>query len=579
MNHYSQQGPSYGPSYNQPYYPPTTSTLQPERQGFLEQKNLPHAPQSKKSFQPLSAIILLIWVGYIIAMIWLLEKASSASPTSGPPSWSYTRLPIVLLTLFAQAHTAITSMHLARIAISSLSSPRTAPNTWVEVFWMADRAWSGPVGIVVALKDSLFLKAKLSLTFLLFAFTCLVALATPAVLSRAFPIQNIPFITSTSIQPKTFNAAAMQVISGYIQQGTGLGSWGTGLSAYSLLSSSIFIPSDLNFNKYQSSADPTDLFIAGNIGPDANGTLPGLHVQGSCSVVPPGSGVPDATGATSASNLTTLLNPYCSSKFTIGFAGAATIGGVRDITLLIADCATLGFSSLKTEPTFSEGYLLYSYSETGIANSGQGLIHCTSNTTTGTAYLQGANGTFTDFQYSPLFNASTSSNGGEPLTDPLAAAFYGLVDPQQTSGAPMKEAVQRGFGLVAVPTATGQAFDVLTPDIVANRMWSAVAHNLAAIGTLSWRDTVAYNITKPVFYAVHVHASPYREAAYALLGLWAVLLLAITGYGYRRSAASGLDSYAASWLVARQGHDLVVREPLSDPAGNTNLKLQFEARI
>ncbi|KAH8830605.1 hypothetical protein DL96DRAFT_956496 [Flagelloscypha sp. PMI_526] len=512
-------------------------------------------------------------------MVWLLEKAVSSGPTSAPPPRSYTKLPTLALTLFAQAHAAITSMHLARIAISSLSSPRTAPNTWAEVFWMADRAWSGPVGIVVALKDSLFLKVKLSLTFLLFAFTCLVALATPAVLSRAFPIQNIPVITSGSIQPKTFNTAAIQVASGYIQQGIGFGSWGTGLSAYSLLSSSMFVPKELNFNKYQSSTDPTDFFMAGNIGPDANGTLPGLRIQGSCSVISPGSGVPDATGATSASNLTTLLNPYCTSKFKIGFAGAIAISGIRDLDLLIADCTTLQFSSLRTEPTFSEGYLLYSYSETGIANSGQGLIHCTSNTTTGTAYLQGANGTFTDFQYSPLFNASTSSNGGEPLTDPLTSTFYGLMDQQQTSGAPMKEAVQRGFGLVAVPTATGQAFDVLTPDVVANRMWSAVAHNLAAIGTLSWRDTVAYNITKPVFYAVHVHASPYREAAYALLGLWAVLLLAITGYGYRRSAAPGLDSYAASWLVARQGHNLVVREPLSDPAGNTNLKLQFGARI
>jgi hypothetical protein len=92
----------------------------------------------KLQIYPLSTVALVIWVAYVAATIWLCERTATLSKTTVGLPWAYTTLPSLLLTGFAQGHSAITAMHLGRLAVSALHQRLTRPRSWAELFWLAD---------------------------------------------------------------------------------------------------------------------------------------------------------------------------------------------------------------------------------------------------------------------------------------------------------------------------------------------------------------------------------------------------------------------------------------------------------
>lgn len=105
--------------------------------------------KASPSYHLLSTIVVCSWGLFIILTIGIHEMAHRAmwDPDrlllyGGYIPWVYrptSGLPSLLRTIFTQAHGPITAMHVARLAVAALDASWMSPNTWMEVFWLAER--------------------------------------------------------------------------------------------------------------------------------------------------------------------------------------------------------------------------------------------------------------------------------------------------------------------------------------------------------------------------------------------------------------------------------------------------------
>ncbi|KAL0576406.1 hypothetical protein V5O48_005595, partial [Marasmius crinis-equi] len=444
--------------------------------------------RSKRKIFPFTLILFTLWVAFIIGLLWLLERAVTHGPRSVHPPWTLTTLPDLLLTVFAQAHGPITAMHLTRIAVSALQYPSSAPNSWKELFWLADHNWEGPVGIVTSAWDSIRSRTRASFTFILFATTCVIGIIIPVVLTSAYEVRQVQLMESVDIQPSTTTFKKMQHVDAYTQVGVGMGSWGTGTSVADIYNTSLFHPEgQQNTNR---TAQPREFFFAGDVS-NATTTLPGLHLKGSCAPIDI-----DASGL-DTKTLNTTWTPFCRARLGPQFDGSETpgtqnFGGQADFgefTLNVCSNATWSFALARSPDgarTENTGYAYYQYSLTNA--TGRGLIQCNSTLTTGTALVSGLNRTYTGFSRQTLYNSSDST-GGEPLLDPLFAAFYHLANKATRDMNFQQGSAIRGLGFqyredVGASTMMTSA----SPELISEGLWGAVAHFTSAIAVLS-RDT------------------------------------------------------------------------------------------
>ncbi|KAJ7792573.1 hypothetical protein B0H14DRAFT_3562789 [Mycena olivaceomarginata] len=176
-------------------------------------------PAHDIGYYPASLCVLILWLVFVVLLFWLFESAVKHRPENLSQPWAYTTLPSLLITVFAQGHAAVTAMHLSHVSVSALHSVRMSPSTWAEVFWISDCTWQGPVGILSTFFAASRLRVRTSAHFVLCAVTCLTALVTSIILSRAYPIRTITVNEDTAIAPPALSI------------GTGTGSWTTALYA------------------------------------------------------------------------------------------------------------------------------------------------------------------------------------------------------------------------------------------------------------------------------------------------------------------------------------------------------------
>jgi hypothetical protein len=141
---------------------------------------------------PATLIVLLAWIGYIILLLFLLNDISQATSAKKIFGIREERLVEFMLVIFAQAHGPITAAILARLAISSLQNINTAPRTWAELFWLADRSWQGPVAISSTYFTMVKRQIWPSTTFVLFSATYALSceVAGGKVLSRSLSLSS-----------------------------------------------------------------------------------------------------------------------------------------------------------------------------------------------------------------------------------------------------------------------------------------------------------------------------------------------------------------------------------------------------
>ncbi|KAJ7355947.1 hypothetical protein DFH08DRAFT_773261 [Mycena albidolilacea] len=526
-------------------------------------------PAHDIGYYPASLCVLFVWLVFVVLLLWLLESAVKHGPESLSQPWAYTTLPSLLITVFAQGHAAVTAMHLSRVSVSALHSVRTSPSTWAEVFWISDRAWQGPVGILSTFFAASRLRVRTSAHFVLCAVTCLTALVTPIILSRAYPIRTITVNEDTMIAPLALSVTRMGAVDAYAEIGTGTGSWTTALSVADTYNSSVYLPPGASRND-----DPLDFFFAGNV----QGTttrIPGLRLSGQCAPV-----------QTTVSGLSDFP-AYCTAQIpdvnTRYLSGTVTITPPSTNLTLITCCnATWNavFSANGTTAT-NFGYIYVqstnasAVSTTVPGSSVSGVIRCDTRFSTGNATLSGATGTYSNFTEVALYQ---STQGGEPLLDPLYALFYylgyGSSTNLFTNDDSSKAAVVRALGY------TGISLDGSTPsytqpslDEIATGFWRGVSYNVAGLGLLSRSNDTLYPAVQSGQTSVYVREKRFAIAAYVLLATWLLLLLFITGRSFRPTFGGSFDSYITAKLVMDKPG--LVDHSRGDLASNENLRAPF----
>ena len=404
-----------------------------------------------------------------------------------------------------------------------------------------------------------------SMTYILFATTCIIALLTPITLTRAYSKSSVDILQTVDIRPSTMLFKNMEHVDGYLQLGAGMGSWGTALSILDVHNTSTFTPPNVTRE-----GNPEDFFFAGDVR-DATVTLPGLRLQGGCK--------PTDSGTLDTIDLVTSFAEFCHNRIPdLPDLGKIAITGSGDLTIQMQFCDNSTWASpfsINTTTISNVAYIYYNYSSTGGSPPGDALIQCDSKMSTGTAKVFGIDHTYISFDDQPLFNVSAST-GGEPILDPLFAVLYYLGTSGSGSTTPLiRDAEICGLGFQAETDTQSKAFSSPSPDDIAAAFWRAVSHVTTGTSILSRSSDVSYPATVARSVTVYTKLMIWAYVAYSLLGAWLLLLLIVTAWCYRPTFNASLDSYVAGRLIAVR-QDLVAGQPYGDPNGNKNLGAPFK---
>jgi len=246
------------------------------------------------SYHLFSTFVIIAWTLFIGATVIVHELAHrmtwdpSRVASGAVIPWAFrpsTGLPNILRIVFSQAHGPITAMHLARLAITAPEVVWASPKTWMEVFWLSDRRWAGPVGLAKTGWTLASRRLRVSLTFCLLAALSIIALATPLVMSNAYPVKtndvehqiNVPNVTMLDLQMLSAMLNEDQLtIGGDI--------WSKGLSPPELLPRNAYAETGM-----QSTASGGAWFFSGGSS-KSEMLLTGIRVAGGCEVLPTAAG-------------------------------------------------------------------------------------------------------------------------------------------------------------------------------------------------------------------------------------------------------------------------------------------------
>jgi hypothetical protein len=422
------------------------------------------------------------------------------------------------------------------------------------------------VGVLSTFFAASRLRVRTSTHFALCAITCLTALVTPILLSRAYPIRTIVVNEDTTITPFALSVPTMGAVDAYAEIGTGMGSWTTALSVTDTYNSSVYLPPGAS-----RTSDPLDFFFAGSV-EGKTARLPGLRLSGQC--------VPVTSTVSSFADFLA----YCRAQIpNLPFASRQSnivpTGGL----LTMMTCCNSTWQSifpLNASSTTNVGYIyLQSSNHSGISSDVagievSGMIRCDTQTSTGRATLSGANGTFLDFTGEQLYNATQA---GEPLLDPLYALFY-YFDTGNSSQIfaddSIKAGVSRALGYDSFSPGNGvQSYTQPSVAEMADALWRGVSYTVAGLGLLSRANDTTYAAIQHGTTAVYVRERQFAVAAYALLAIWLLLLVVITARSFRPTFGGSFDSYTTAKLVMdRPG---LVKSSSGDLVENENLRAPF----
>ncbi|KAF8528536.1 hypothetical protein BU17DRAFT_61194 [Hysterangium stoloniferum] len=491
-----------------PYNPiPSTHTLYSEKNpqpdaATIEQQRDPRLQQeSKWSWHPLSLIVLGIWICCIAVYIFFLEQAVKVAPHNIDLSFKYSDWTDTMHTFFSQFHVSITALHLARVGVSAIQQESTAPRTWAELFWLADCAWSGPLSLGGAVITMIKKKIRVSLLFLVFAFTCMVAFVTPSILLRAYPLGSINATSSFTFTPLAFSPQAILDVDRDMEITTGMGSWATGLSVFGAYERSIYAPDKIPPRNI------SDFFFTGDIG-DVNINLPGLRLQGGCA--------PFDDASTAVEQNPTLFPMFCNNSLPLPMDQKIDIKVSFGTANLTYSYCT--YPSALTVPSGHDSNAtayIFIQSNNGTVGT-TGMIKCQSGFSLGTASLLGMDHIYSSFVKNITYNPVQ----GMGLADPLSAVLAGMANASVVNDTSESSSVlikQLGY---SATLGNGNKLNFTQPslDIFAYRIWLGVEHMTAGIGLLSRASDTKYNVTISTF--APTRSYPFFYGSFASLALW-----------------------------------------------------------
>jgi hypothetical protein len=534
---------------------------------------------------PATLIVLLAWIGYIVLLLFLLNDISQATSAEKILGIREERLVEFMFVIFTQAHGPVTAAILARLAISSLQSADTAPRTWAELFWLADRSWQGPVSISNTYLTMARRRIRPSTTFILFTAAYALTIVTPSIITKAWPSGTIFVPTPKVITINAFSTL-FNSVDNVEQLATGEGTWTSGLSIIDIYNSSIYNASDASSGPVTQTED--DYFI----GSDAYGmdvtSMSGIRLSGGCQPV---SGSPVLTETDGVNMLQQSWCPQINATFSKAFQLTVNPTNSPNISLYMYWCSDF--------PT-PEGYIEEQWTDdasksltTTIAfvnstvgtNSMTGYLNCSASFLTGKSNIISSSQVFSGFQLTSYSDAS-NNNIMIPL-HPLYGAFYSISQYFNVSQS-SEESTQRaesilsmlGYQITKKIASEPHAVEIGEPEFTqidlatfSRQMWTGATHMAAALVSLS-RNSTSVNAVQNLPVAGRNRNGTFVIIALTTLGAWLLIVVYCIARMFRPTFGGSLNAYAAARLLA-DWPDLVDDHCCGDIAENDNLRAVF----
>jgi hypothetical protein len=422
-----------------------------------------------------------------------------------------------------------------------------APNTWLEVFFLADGHWQGPVGLSHSLWTSFRRKIRLSSTFAMFSAIVLLSLAQPLLISRAYPYTVKTTNDASFLTPPTYWFDVNDHLA------TGLAAWRLGPNnegRFGLFSGSFYVDNNTG---------ESNVFVASQ---QTSGTPPALWFNGSCTAVPL-SDVPDLLVSATASE----FDIWC-SEHGLKASGARPLAFAEGpLSFDMRWCSDLELSSWRPNgrkgSTSVVAWLnatapsMYSFLDPNQTMHVEhpvhveGLINCTYQFAGGLATLCPSRprepydppALFSDFKASPASRQLFSSR----FLPPVYAAFASISLAQGQASELMT--IPRLF---FSPWMTGNHGNVTGYYLY--RSLPGMATNLET-GVRAMHATLATLISPNnglLYTPVRVRNTVFFNGAVLVLAVWLALLAVCSWRMFSRTFSSSFNSYVAARLLFRE---------------------------
>ena len=534
------------------------------------------------SYHLFSTIVIVAWTLFVGATVIVHELAvrvtwdPSRVATGADIPWVYRAgngLPSILRTVFAQAHGPITAMHLARLAITAPDISWASPKTWMEVCWLADRRWASPIGLGKIGWTLASRRVRVSITFALLAALSIVALVTPVIMTRTYPVVTDDVAREVTASVSMLVLERLIPLNNADQMNVGNELWSKGVTLPELLPRNAYAESDAH------SLEAGGAWFFTGESSKSEMSLVGIRVAGGCEVVKTtsigegafedlctaefGAGfdtdsIGNPTSALPSSWLTTPSYIAVTQRVGEEYARAMLSDyGVRNISTCASIDSWTEFGLESQQPSTA---LYRIWTEEDYPVPEETIVRCTATAAAGTASVDGRTMTFSDFAYTaPNFDESNVAQHLQPL-DPVAAVMESLRN-NSTNLIPFQKSV----------------------DLKMNRVWAkgidtddaaAEIHHLPATAAAMWDGLIAmsaelwYQGSAPVQQTGIQRLTTTgirREDSFfyvliALLGVWFVGMLAGSAALLRPTWASSLDGYAAVRMLQHRPDLISKRE-------------------
>jgi hypothetical protein len=477
-----------------------------------------------------------------------------------------------LITVFAQGHTAITSIHLGRLAISSLHGTALAPKTWAELFWAADHNWQGPVGVAKTAWGIFRLRSRISFTFVLFATISLLAFFTPTAFDLAYSrtVNGLDDHSYTSVT--TLGQDAMHKVITIPQLSVGAAGWITGQTVDQMYSPHLY---------RHNNRSNTALFFTDYIGTNPHNTLTliGLQVDGKCEL-----GNADAVWTPSSPE---QMRQWCfENGQRARYQQHHLIFDGRNISIIW--CTGFNEHSEKNWVDLADGHTttVVAWINTGdTMEAAYNFFSCVSNTRIGDAVVFRTSLddslAFKEFNFRSLLDKNRTLSQA-PFLPPLYAAFLGLSQQFMRSDKKMlySDHIMSLSAMIGLRLngPSSQYANTWGPHTVAKELMRGMGHMAAAIQVAGARTSSTVTLASdipPRNMTVYERSLPWAIVTWSLLCSWLVLLVFATVLMFRPTFGESLNSYAAARLLVDMPH-LVEGYCAGAPSDNPRLRTTFE---
>jgi hypothetical protein len=526
-------------------YDPYTPAFSPDAEDdkTLSQPQVFSQADEDLRYHPFSTVVLAFWVVFIGITVWLLESAVTNAPLAIHQPWHLRVLPSLFLTVFAQGHSAVTAIHLARLGVSALQSRQLAPRTWVELFWLADGNYQGPTGIATVVVGMCRARTLVSKTFLLFSITSIISLLTPLVTDRAYPTGTVDVRETVTLRPSVLSVPLLSNTDPNQFEVVGSGGWASGMSVLDLYNTSVYTPAGTVRDEALS-----DFVFASDVS-GFNLTIAAVRAQGSCSPF-------EDVSITTLAEFTDL----CTSSTYIPFDPATDILINETFSITFHQVSVFGAWCSRfpndTSALKSNGFVWLN--STNTTASLAGVVQYSSQMLFGNASVQGAKGSF------DLFSDQTpnvlSHVAGQSVGEPFLVALGGLssmpdfTDPSlDATFRAYAEQVDAGamtmLGYSTVDIDSSGVIPLASLDTIASSLWRGATHMTAAVNLLARTTDLEYITSSDNFVSGRKRDDNFAFAALGLLILWTIMLTYCTIRMFRPTFGDSLSSYVPARLA------------------------------